>query len=63
MDANADVIRRWNTKPLNQPRDSGEKNGQFCGRIAESDCGDTRDNRLLHVRDRLARFLNSVLLE
>jgi hypothetical protein len=63
MDANADVIRRWNTKPLDEPRDSGEKNGQFCGRTAESDCADRRDDHFPHFRDRLARFLNSVLLE
>jgi len=36
MDANADVIHRWNSKPLNEPRDSGEKDRQFYGRIAES---------------------------
>jgi hypothetical protein len=63
MDANADVIRRWNTKPLTEPRDSGEKDGQVFGRIAESDCADPRDDRAPQFRDRLARFLNSVLLE
>ena len=63
MDANADIIPRWNTKPLDELRAGGEKNGQFFGRIPESYYPDARDDRSPHFRDRLARFLNSVLLE
>jgi hypothetical protein len=63
MDADADVILRWSLDGRAESKRTGKKGRRFPVRLMRSAYQDGPDHPPLPLRDRLARLLNSILLE